>query len=230
MNLRTEEKEKIEHVLFILDKSGSMERLKDQMLDGMNEQIQELRKTGGAIKTYVSFVTFDSTVNVVRWNVPLEEFDDIKREEYVPDGMTAMLDAVGQSICRLRNETKNSVEDVSHLVVIISDGAENSSGEYGWQSVADIINEVKNDHWTVTYMGANQDLSVISAQLGIAKGNITLWNTTLDGTSLAYTNMSGSLSNYRDSRVMFCSAAMDNSNFYSAINTPQTTDSTTPTT
>lgn len=220
MNLRTETKEKKEYVLFILDKSGSMQTISRETLNGVNEQIQELRKTAGEIKTFVSLVTFDSKVNFLRWNEPLETFNDIKSEEYVPDGMTAMLDAVGQSVSRLKNEVNDKEDDTSFLVIIVSDGAENSSGEYSWEQVATIISEAKaKKNWTITYMGANQDLSIVTKKMNIDLGNITTWTTTTDGTNAAYLNMSGCLSNYRSARTMFCAVAMDNSNFYASSTT-----------
>lgn len=215
MNLRTEEKEKIEHVLFVLDKSGSMERIRKETLDGVNEQVQELKKSEKGITTFVSLVTFDSEVKFLRWNVPLAEFQDLKEEEYVPDGMTAMLDGVGQSVSRLRNETKNSTNDVSHLVIIVSDGAENASSEYNWNTVAEIISKAKEEHWTVTYMGANQDLSQVTKSLGIDQGNVSTWVTTTDGTNWAYSNMSGCLASYRSLRSSSSALTMDNACFYS---------------
>lgn len=215
MNLRTETKEKKEYVLFVLDKSGSMESIRTETINGVNEQIQELKKTAKEIQTFVSLVTFDSTVQFVRWNIPLTEFNELSQNEYVPDGMTAMLDAVGQSVSRLKNEVNDKVDNTSFLVIIVSDGAENNSGEYDWTKVASIIGEAKaKKNWTITYMGANQDLSVISKQMNIDLGNITTWTTTTTGTDMAYQNMNNSVSNYRNSRVMFCASAMDNSNFY----------------
>lgn len=221
MNLRNEEKEKIEHVLFVLDKSGSMEPIRKETLSGLNEQIQELKKTGREIKTFVSLVVFDSEVEFVRWEQPLEEFAELSEDEYKPGGMTAMLDGVGQGISRLKNSIGESQDDVSFLVIIVSDGHENASKEYGWQEVANIITEAKNKKWTITYMGANQDLSVVQKGLNIDAGNITIWSNTLAGTQTAYSNMSGSLAMYRCAREVTAAAAMDTCNFYSNVNSTE---------
>ncbi len=197
MNMRTEAKEKKEYVLFVLDESGSMESIKKQTIDGVNEQIQELKKTS-SIKTFVSMVKFSGDVQTLYWNKPLEDVEQLSIANYIPNGMTAMLDAVGQSVSRLRNDTPTKTDDVTFLVIIVSDGAENSSKEYTWETVQQLITNCKEDKaWTITYMGANQDLSQIRTSLGIDAGNIMSYTTTETGTQYAFTTMSNGLANYR---------------------------------
>lgn len=215
MNLRTNKKEKKEYVLFVLDKSGSMNGIRKETLSGLNEQIQELKKTAKEIETKVSMVTFDSEVEFLRWNQPLEEFEELKDEEYQPNGMTAMLDAVGMSMDRLRNEVDTSTNDVSFLVIIVSDGYENSSREYDWTKVAEIVKKAKDDNrWTVTYMGANQDLSIVTTQMGLDTGNTVTWTTTNTGTNMAYLTMGEALGSYRRARITCGAADLDKMNFY----------------
>lgn len=221
MNMRTESKEKKEYVLFVLDESGSMESCKKATIDGFNEQLQELKKTSD-IKTLVSLVKFSSDVQTVFWNKPLEEVDELSNETYSPNGMTAMLDAVGQGVSRLRNDTPTDTDDVSFLVIIVSDGAENSSREYTEESVANIITKCKEDKaWTITYMGANQDLSEVSKSLNIPMGNMMLYANSSTGTQLAFNNMSTGVANYRNARSVMTSDQLAASgivgSFYSSI-------------
>lgn len=201
MNMRTENKEKTEYVLFILDESGSMESCKPETISGFNEQIQELKKTK-AIKTYVSLVKFSGSVQTLYWNKPLEEVEELTKETYLPSGSTSMLDAVGQSISKLKNEVSAKNDDVTFLVIIVSDGAENTSREYTWDSVRQIITKCKEDKcWTITYMGSNQDLSEVRAGLNLDAGNTMTYTSTGTGTQFAFTNMTRSLANYRSLRA-----------------------------
>jgi uncharacterized protein YegL len=226
MNLRTEKKEKIEYVLFVLDKSGSMNSIRKETLSGLNEQIQELKKTASKITTKVSLVTFDSQVKFVRWNEPLEDFAEISEDEYIPNGMTAMLDGVGMSIDKLRNEVNIDNNDISFLVIIISDGDENSSKEYGWEKVAEIVKKAEDDNrWTITYMGANQDLSEVQQKMGLGHDNVAVWTTSTNGTGYAYSVMSGCISNYRTSRATSDATVLCKSSFYA----PSVTDDITGT-
>jgi len=201
MNMRTEAKEKIEYVLFVLDESGSMESCKKETINGFNEQLQELKKTS-SIKTFVSLVKFNSAVNTLYWNKSLAEVEELTAKTYVPNGMTAMLDAVGQSVSKLKNDTPTATDDVTFLVIILSDGAENQSREYNWDSVREIITKCKEDKcWTITYMGANQDLSQVRQDLNIDLGNTSIYTATADGTQYAFTTMSTGLANYRSLRM-----------------------------
>lgn len=200
MNMRTDSKEKIEHVLFILDESGSMESCKKETISGVNEQIQELKKSK-AIKTFVSFVKFNGDLSTLYWNKPVEEVEELTAETYKPNGATAMLDAVGQSVAKLRNEVTIKNDDVTFLVIIVSDGAENVSTEHTWESVRNIITDCKNDKaWTITYMGSNQDLSQINTVLNIDLGNIQPYITTEAGTTAGWSNTYEGLVNYRSMR------------------------------
>lgn len=221
MNMRTESKEKKEYVLFVLDESGSMESIKKSTIDGVNEQIQELRKTS-EITTFVSMIKFSSNVTTLYWNKPLEEVEQLSTENYIPNGMTAMLDAVGQGVSRLKNDTPTEIDDVTFLVIIVSDGAENSSKEYTWDSVRKIISECKEDKkWTITYMGANQDLSAIRDNLSIPTGNIMFYQASSTGTSAGFEIMTNGLANYRNLRADRTSSEMASSGvinaFYSSV-------------
>lgn len=219
MNLRTEEKEKKEYVAIILDESGSMMTNRNETLNGVNEQIQELRKTASKINTYVSLVKFNSIVEEVFFNKPIEEVDDIKSTDYIPSGMTAMLDAIGWTVSKLRNEVNENEDDVSYLLVIVSDGQENSSREYGWQSTKKMIEECDADNkWTITYMGANQDLWQISNELGINSNNITLFSTnSAANVQLGMDTVTRGISNYRMARVENTAASLEKQAFYSSI-------------
>jgi uncharacterized protein YegL len=231
--MRTEDKEKIEYVLFVLDESGSMESIKKETITGLNEQIQELRKTSN-IKTYVSLVKFSGSVDTLYWNRPLEEVLELTNETYTPNGATAMLDAVGISVNRLRNETTVKDNDVSYLVVIVSDGAENASREYTWDMVRELITKCKDDKaWTVTYLGANQDLTQVRQSLNIDIGNTLSYITTGTGTQYAFTTTGSGLANYRnlrssavDMNALLASGVM--SSFYSSVTNSAGTNSEVP--
>lgn len=225
MNLRTEEKVKKEYVLFVLDESGSMEQTRKLTINGVNEQIQELKKTADKIETYVSLVTFNSTVKTVRWNIPLGEFEDIRNEEYIPNGMTSMLDAVGQSLSKLKNEVNDKEDDTSFLVIIVSDGEENNSREYDYNKVAAIISELKaKKNWTITYMGANQDLSEVTKSLNLDVNKVATWETSTNGAIIGNNTMRSSLSNYRNSRILFAASAINSNSYYTPTVTPAPVD------
>jgi hypothetical protein len=107
----------------------------------------------------------------------------MSRKYYVPDGSTAMLDAVGQTIDRLEREGSR-IHEASVLVCIISDGQENSSTDYTYESVAELIQRLTaTERWTFTYLGSNQDLSIVSEHLSIPLTNTSSYASTREGTA-----------------------------------------------
>lgn len=220
MNMRTEEKRKVEHVAIILDKSGSMEGIKVPTLTGVNEQIQTLRKTADEVDTYVTLVLFDDAVYVEYFAKPLVDVAELTTEDYVPGGMTAMLDGVGLAVNRLKNDVDEGDDDVSYLLVIVSDGMENASREYTWDGIADLVKQCKEDNkWTVTYMGANQDLSEVQTRMNLDAGNVMAYAATAKGTRSAYQGMSTGMENYRLARVSNTSASLNKTVFYANAGT-----------
>jgi hypothetical protein len=60
-----------------------------------------------------------------------------------------------------------SIEDAVVVVTIITDGMENDSKEYTGAAVKQLVEQLKGEGWTFTYMGANQDSSEIAFNLSI---------------------------------------------------------------
>ena len=161
----------------ILDESGSMCSAYHEIISGLKEQIESLQDgTNENMDTSIIFVTFNSNVHIH----PLQNAQDFNFgliESYAPRGMTAMLDAVGSTIEYLKRQPDIDDPNTSVLLVIASDGEENASKDYKWETIAEMIQGVKDTgRWTVTYMGANQDLSMITEKLKVDAGNVTMFD------------------------------------------------------
>lgn len=193
------------HVVIILDESGSMSSTRDVTIRGVNEQIQKIKENSKSdkIQTFISFVTFNSrgSTNFRFFNQPVESLTEITEKEYVPSGMTAMYDAVGETIDKYIFETEYNDKNTTYLIVIVSDGEENASGTYTDKLIAEKIQELqKNGRWTFTYMGANQDLSKVSVHLGIPLSNMAMYSSSIIGTSKGMTLNSSAIGGYMKTR------------------------------
>lgn len=160
------------HICILLDRSGSMESMKQEAVDMMNEQIAGAKKEVDGLTTKLSLITFGSEVDIPFFfdEDPLyvNEYDD-----YVPSGGTAMYDAVGSTISKFKGLPDYSNEDHSFLMIIISDGMENASRTYTSAVIAEDIKSLQNSNrWTFVYLGANQDLTKVSEALNIPVGNM----------------------------------------------------------
>lgn len=165
-------------VTVVLDRSGSMQRGKQHTIDGFNEQIQTLKSAESETsKSLVTLVTFNDRVEVLFDAIPVNSIPELTEQTYIPSGMTAMYDGVGEAIRLLEKRDDINDPNVSVLMVILSDGEENASRVSTQAHIAEKIQSLKDTgRWTFTYMGANVDLSTISTQLNLDIGNVISFN------------------------------------------------------
>jgi uncharacterized protein YegL len=164
-------KENLVELVFILDKSGSMSGLEKDTIGGFNSLIEKQKLESG--EAIVSLVLFDSKINIVNDRVNLKEVKPLTDKEYTPSGCTALLDAVGMSINRIRNIQANLKEEdrpSRTLFIITTDGYENSSREYSYSVIKKLIDLVKEkEKFEFLFLGANIDSAEEAEKLGIDK-------------------------------------------------------------
>ena len=167
--------------LIIIDESGSMQSIKKEAINGVNETIQTIRaaqKKHNDQEHYVSLVTFNNDVKTVYECVPADEVKELNERKYQPDCCTALYDAMGISLNALR---KKVAQDDKVLVTVVTDGEENASREYNGKAIKSLIDELKEQNWVFAYIGANQDVEVVAATISIT--NVLNFNATGEGTS-----------------------------------------------
>ena len=156
--------------LMILDASGSMESIYNQALSGVNETIQTIRmsqKDHPELQQCLTLVSFNSGkdyLNVKYSATPIDEVKEITREDYIACGCTALYDAMGEMISELKR--KMTPED-RVLVTVITDGYENASIHWSGPQIKSLVEELRHQGWTFTYIGANQDVEAVAGSMGI---------------------------------------------------------------
>ena len=121
-------KKNLTELVFILDRSGSMQGLEGDTIGGFNAMIEKQKKELG--EAFVSTVLFDDQTEVLHDRVKVSEVQPITDKEYYVRGCTALLDAIGGAIHHISNIHKYArPEDVPEhtLFVITTDGMENAS-------------------------------------------------------------------------------------------------------
>ena len=163
---------------FIVDKSGSMCGMEQQTIDGFNtqlEEIQELKNKMPEQEFICSLTFFNSTIHDILLNEPVKELEPLNRTIYQPDGMTALLDAVGTSITQIEKTHKNQLEnnEMSVVMVIITDGYENASRYFDYHEISKIIGRLdETGKWTFSFLGADFDAIHTSKMMNIRKENV----------------------------------------------------------
>lgn len=154
-------------VFVALDRSGSMSGEKwTSAIDSINDYITNLQKE--EVEGDVTVIAFDSNMqgNVrlepILENKSIAYFKRISPEVLTPSGMTPLYDAAAHVMdLALKSKAERAV------VVIMTDGAENSSREYTQISVKEKVNTVTKKGYEVIFLGANFDVSQYAAQAGL---------------------------------------------------------------
>ena len=160
-------------IAFVLDRSGSMESCREATIGGFNSFLQEQQKTEGLAR--LTLILFNDEYLVPIDALPVAEILPLDNDSYVPRGSTALLDAIGRTIDELGARLAALSEKdrpLQVIVAILTDGLENSSQDYTWQQIADVIKQQSEQYrWTFLFLGANQDAIETAAQMNIKATN-----------------------------------------------------------
>ena len=161
------------HICFVLDESGSMYNSVDDVIGGFQKLIDEQKgeKNGECI---ISLYRFSDTVKKDYIGKPV---DEVSKLIYSPGGCTAMNDGVGTAIDEIGkwlSDMDESERPSKNMIVIMTDGQENASKEYNFDTVKEKIKHQEEKYsWTFVYMGTNlQDLKDAN-RLGIKMRSVS---------------------------------------------------------
>lgn len=155
------------YIGMVLDESGSMALIRDTVISSFNEYLEDRKKDEG--ENYFTLIKFNTQYKKVCTNLTPKNVDKLTTNSYTPSGMTALYDALGRTI----NEIDAVLEkDDRVLIVILTDGQENSSVEYTRETIFSLIKEKEaTGRYTFVYLGATQDAWLAAGGLGIAVQN-----------------------------------------------------------
>jgi hypothetical protein len=153
-------------IVFLLDRSGSMQSIKSDVIGGFDAFLTEQRAADGDCR--VTLAQFDNEYEVVYRSVPLS---DVPPLELNPRNSTALLDSMGKLITDTAAEIDALTEDDkpgSVIVAIMTDGMENASSEWRRPDIKALVEQQTNQFaWEFLYMGADQDAVEVGKDLGV---------------------------------------------------------------
>lgn len=160
------------HNLVILDESGSMDNIISFTINGFNKLLQttkSIEKEFPEQEHIVSFFTFGANkVRTLHFLDPASTIEEINTETYQPNGNTPLYDAIGFACNKLEKVLISQVnKNYNVLVTILTDGEENASREYNQQDINSLINRLKEENWTFTYIGTEHDVVRESSKISI---------------------------------------------------------------
>jgi hypothetical protein len=187
-------------IAVLLDRSGSMESVKSDTEGGFNAFIDTQRGEPGDAR--VTLAQFDTHYEVVYANRPI---GDVPRLDLQPRGGTALYDALGRLITDVGAELAALPDDQrpgTVVVVVLTDGHENSSHEWTHDAVSAAIRRQESDYsWAFLFLGANMDAVQIGTALGIQAERSMTWDTSGGGVVNAMASASAFVARRRSAPV-----------------------------
>ena len=135
------------HIICILDRSGSMGHMAEEVRSNFNNFLAEQKELEGRAK--LTLVLFDDKYELIYDEVDLQKARPLTSRQYFARGMTAMNDAVGRTLTNKQDHKKA-------IVLIHTDGYENNSKEYNSKDIKKLVKGLKKK-WEFIFVGAGID-------------------------------------------------------------------------
>jgi len=175
-------------IVYILDRSGSMNGLEADTIGGFNSMITKQKKAGG--EALVSTILFDDRCEVLYDRIDISDVPEMTGEQYYVRGCTALLDAVGGAVDHIRNIHKYAREEdrpEKTIFIITTDGMENASCDYSYDRIRRMIGRQQETvGWEFIFIGANIDSFAEAARFGIKKNRTANYVHDEEGTMNVY--------------------------------------------
>ena len=196
-------------IALVVDKSGSMAHLRNPTVQGFNEFVDEQRGLKDAGQAFVSLTLFDTSFDVRYVGAPIETVAPLgsPTNQYTTGGGTALHDAVGVTVKGTEQWVANNEFAGKVLVVIMTDGQENSSRTWHiWANanpedandVNNLIQAKQAEGWEFVFLGAGQSAWLEAKTFSAIDHNHTIaYAADASSHSHTYRGMSATTSNLR---------------------------------
>lgn len=195
---------KKQYVVLVRDHSGSMYSYRDAAMRDYNSTIADLKKASAEtdIDTIVFVIAMTSKANI-KTVVTNSSVNSLKPLTDYPagGGDTPLFDAVHQAIVELQRVPDALSSDVSFLVLVTTDGEDNSSERSNKNGIAGKIRQLQaTDRWTFAFRTPRGGKNLL-AGFGIPGGNVQEWEQTERGFEVATHVNTAAISNFYQGRA-----------------------------
>lgn len=191
-------------LVFLLDRSGSMQTIKSDVIGGFEAFVTEQRTGDG--ECTATLARFDDEYEVVYHNIPLADVPPLALD---PRGSTALHDSMGKLITDTAAEIEALAADDKPgtvVVAIMTDGMENASREWQAPAIKALVEQQTSRGWEFLYMGADQDAVEVGRGLGIKAEQAITYARGKSREAMA--TVSGNVRGYRSAKLVDPAAAM----------------------
>lgn len=155
------------NITLVLDESGSMSGWQGTLMPQLKNYISNLAKEVGNKKVSVNIYTFSGSVRKVAQLQDLGSSDGTLDFSYSPGGTTSLYDAITTAVNK-----ESEIKAKNQLVIVMSDGGENTSTFSNKTSVSQLIETKQEKEWTFVFIGADMDAYGEAGAVGFSHANI----------------------------------------------------------
>lgn len=165
-------------VAFALDRSTSMGPYRDTVITGYNAQVEVTRLGAATVgETRFTEVQFDTRAVLRQLATSLDNVPALTLENYLPQGCTALYDALGLTIASLLDTEGIDNPNTACLVTLFTDGEDNSSVTYDPALLGQLVERLEaTGRWTFALLGPKGSIDSLAQRLKVARSNVKAYD------------------------------------------------------
>lgn len=189
------------HLYFLLDRTGSMRPISDDVIGGFNTFLAEQQAKPG--KCRMTLVQFDSQApfEILANAKDISEIPQLTEETFTPRSMTPLIDAECMLIelaeKRVETRAKKNKKAEAIMFVTFTDGMENASERYALDRLQE-LKAAHADEWVFLYLGVGHDAYTQARDFGTYTINTVSEGRDGEGVEVAYASASTEANNVRE--------------------------------
>lgn len=191
----------VNNVALVIDESGSMGWLGENVKKVVNKWVADFKKENANFNQ-TTFLSLYKFANTVQFEYQNEDINDVKNfTNYSPNGGTALFTGVKTAVENLDIIDRANKGNNSFLVIVITDGYENQSGEFNIEVAKKYITDRQNKgNWTFVFLLPPGNAKTFIKEYNVLSDNVREWEATAEGLKKAEEKTSGGINTYYTTR------------------------------
>lgn len=182
----------------VIDMSGSMFELRSDVIGGYNRYMEDQKNNNRKADSILT--TFNNKIQIGEIQ-DVQNCTILNNENYIPDGLTAMRDAICLTINKIGdylNKMNEKDRPANVFFYIQTDGKENASKEFSHSKMVDMIKHQTDVYkWKFIFAGANIDAFETGGSMGISKQFTQQFEASSEGIRKSYADISRMVTSLR---------------------------------
>jgi Mg-chelatase subunit ChlD len=185
------------HIYVLLDRSGSMESMRADVIGGFNNLLAEQQADGPDAR--MTLVQFDSQDphEILTDAVKIDRVRPLSEAAFVPRGGTPLLDATGRLITKasVREDQRKTLRKRPEIITVITitDGEENQSHEFSRADILRLVKDKEAKGWSFVFLGAGLDAYAEAGGMGYDPRSVQAFAPDGAGAGLAFRAVSAAM-------------------------------------